>query len=98
MCEYPQHGCPLATLAPELARVDTRMKPQIVAELVNYKSRTVPFMPGRRTKDKERAFFTIFFFPDFLCSILPRHCFEDHFRIHLTGTREGIVDSGYIYI
>lgn len=60
MCEYPEHGCPLATLAPELARVDTRMKPQIVTELVNYKSRMVPFMPGRRTMDKERAFFAIF--------------------------------------
>ena len=36
------------------------MKPQIVAELVNYKSRMVPFMPGRRTVDKERAFFAIF--------------------------------------
>src|SRR5215470_16075850 len=60
MCEHPEHGCPLATLAPELARVDMRMKPQIVAELVNYKGRMVPFMPGRRTKDKERAFFAIF--------------------------------------
>lgn len=60
MCERPEHGCPLATLAPELARVDRRMKPQIVAELVNYKSRMVPFMPGRRTVDKERAFFAIF--------------------------------------
>jgi TetR/AcrR family transcriptional repressor of nem operon len=60
MCEYPERGCPLATLAPELARVDSQMKPQIVAELVNYKSRMVPFMPGRRTMDKERAFFAIF--------------------------------------
>ena len=60
MCEHPEHGCPLATLAPELARVDRRMKPQIVAELVNYKSRMVPFMPGRRTVDKERAFLAIF--------------------------------------
>jgi TetR/AcrR family transcriptional regulator, transcriptional repressor for nem operon len=59
-CEHPEHGCPLAVLAPELARVDRRMKPQIVAELVNYKSRMVPFMPGRRTVDKERAFFAIF--------------------------------------
>src|SRR5262249_4244539 len=33
MCEYPERGCPLATLAPEMARVDSRMKPQIVAEL-----------------------------------------------------------------
>jgi TetR/AcrR family transcriptional repressor of nem operon len=60
MCDHPEHGCPLATLAPELARVDKRMKPQIVAELVNYKSRMQPFMPGRRTADKERAFFVIF--------------------------------------
>ena len=60
MCEHPEHGCPLASLAPELARVHKRMKPQIMAELVNYKSRMVPFMPGRRTVDKERAFFAIF--------------------------------------
>ena len=60
MCESPEHGCPLATLAPELARADRRMKPQIVAELVNYKGHIVPFMPGRRTIDKERAFFAIF--------------------------------------
>src|SRR5215831_4993189 len=60
MCEYPEHGCPLATLAPELARVDRHMKPQIVAELVNYKSHMVPFMPGRRPMEKERAFFAIF--------------------------------------
>jgi len=60
LCEHPERGCPLAALAPELARVDKRMRPQIVAELVNYKSRMVPFMPGRRTVDKERAFFAIF--------------------------------------
>jgi hypothetical protein len=47
-CEHPERGCPLA----ELARADKRMKPQIVAELVNYKSRIVPFMPGQQTADK----------------------------------------------
>jgi TetR/AcrR family transcriptional repressor of nem operon len=36
------------------------MKPQIVAELVNYRGQMLPFMPGRRTVDKERAFFAIF--------------------------------------
>ena len=60
LCDHPERGCPLAALAPELARVDKRMKPPIVAQLVNYKSRMVPFMPGRRTMDKERAFFAIF--------------------------------------
>jgi TetR/AcrR family transcriptional regulator, transcriptional repressor for nem operon len=60
MCEHPEHGCPLTALAPELARLDKRMKAQMVAELVNYKSQMLPFMPGRRTADKERAFFAIF--------------------------------------
>jgi TetR/AcrR family transcriptional regulator, transcriptional repressor for nem operon len=60
LCEHPERGCPLAALAPELARADKRMKPQIVVELVNYKRQMQPFMPGRRTVDKERAFFAIF--------------------------------------
>jgi TetR/AcrR family transcriptional repressor of nem operon len=59
-CDHPERGCPLTTLAPELARLDKRMRGQILAELVNYKDRMVPFMPGRRTADKERAFFSIF--------------------------------------
>jgi TetR/AcrR family transcriptional repressor of nem operon len=60
LCEHPERGCPLAALSPELARADKRMKPQIVAELVNYKNRMLPFMPGQRTADKESAFFAIF--------------------------------------
>jgi len=60
LCEYPERGCPLVALAPELARADKGMKPQIVAELVNYKSQMMRFMPGRQIVDKERAFFAIF--------------------------------------
>lgn len=59
-CDKAERGCPLTALAPELARVDKRMRGQVVAELVSYKDRMVPFMPGRRTADKERAFFSIF--------------------------------------
>jgi hypothetical protein len=36
----------LGALAPELARADKGMKPQIVAELVNYKNQMVRFMPA----------------------------------------------------
>jgi TetR/AcrR family transcriptional repressor of nem operon len=60
LCERPERGCPLAALASDLARTDKRLRPQIVAELVNYKDKMVPFMPGRRTADKERSFFAIF--------------------------------------
>jgi TetR/AcrR family transcriptional repressor of nem operon len=60
LCDHPERGCPLAALSPELARADKRMQQQIVAELLNYKGRMLPFMPGHRTTDKERAFFAIF--------------------------------------
>lgn len=60
MCEHPERGCPLTALSAELARAEPSMQPQIVAELVNYKSRMVRFMPGRRAADKERSFFAIF--------------------------------------
>jgi TetR/AcrR family transcriptional regulator, transcriptional repressor for nem operon len=59
-CDDVACGCPLAALAPELARADPAMKGRIFADLARYKSRMQPFMPGRRTADKERAFFAIF--------------------------------------
>jgi TetR/AcrR family transcriptional regulator, transcriptional repressor for nem operon len=59
-CEHVERGCPLPTLAPELARLGKSMRGQILPELVSYKDRMVPFMPGRRIADKERAFFAIF--------------------------------------
>jgi TetR/AcrR family transcriptional regulator, transcriptional repressor for nem operon len=59
-CDHAERGCPLPALAPELARVDETMRSQVFAELVNYRDRMLPFMPGRRTADKERAFFVIF--------------------------------------
>ena len=59
-CDHVERGCPLPVLAPELARVNRRMKGQIFAELLKYRARMLPFMPGRRSADKERAFFSIF--------------------------------------
>src|SRR5579859_6273483 len=50
-CDHAERACPLTTLAPELARVDKKMRGQILAELVNYRDRMIPFMPGRRTAD-----------------------------------------------
>lgn len=59
-CDHVECGCPLAALAPELARADQAMKGKILGEMTQYKNRMLPFMPGRRTADKERAFFVIF--------------------------------------
>ena len=59
-CYHASCGCPLAAIAPELARADQGMKGQIFAKMTRYKSKMQPLMPGRRTVDKERAFFAIF--------------------------------------
>ena len=59
-CDHAERGCPLTALAPEMVRVDQGMRGQIFAELVKYKDRMLPFMPGQRTSDRERAFFVIF--------------------------------------
>jgi TetR/AcrR family transcriptional regulator, transcriptional repressor for nem operon len=59
-CDHPERGCPLPALAPELARVDQQMRRRILPQLVHYRDRMLPFMPGRQTADKERAFFAIF--------------------------------------
>jgi TetR/AcrR family transcriptional regulator, transcriptional repressor for nem operon len=60
VCDHAEYGCPLTALAPELARSEKAMKGWIFEELKKYKSRMLPFMPGQRTADKERAFFSIF--------------------------------------
>jgi TetR/AcrR family transcriptional regulator, transcriptional repressor for nem operon len=59
-CDHVECGCPLAALASDLARAEPAMKGRIVGEMIRYKDRVLPFMPGRRAADKERAFFAIF--------------------------------------
>jgi len=59
-CNHPEFGCPVAALAPELARIDMVTKARISAELREYESRMLRFMPGRRLADKQRNFSVIF--------------------------------------
>ncbi|QEE29044.1 TetR/AcrR family transcriptional regulator [Terriglobus albidus] len=59
-CSQAENWCPLTALAPEMVRTSKEMKSRIFDELRNYKDLMQPFMPGRRTVDKERAFFVIF--------------------------------------
>jgi TetR/AcrR family transcriptional regulator, transcriptional repressor for nem operon len=59
-CDHVERGCPLAALAPELARADEAMKGEILEEMKKYKTRMLPFMPGRRAAERERNFVVIF--------------------------------------
>src|ERR1700761_3618876 len=59
-CDDASQGCPLTALGSELARAEPDMRGRFFEDLVNYKNTMTPFMPGRRTADKEAAFFAIF--------------------------------------
>lgn len=58
-CDHPDFGCPLAALAPDLARAEAGMKGRIVEAMSEYRDRLLPFMPGRRKADRERTFLTM---------------------------------------
>jgi TetR/AcrR family transcriptional repressor of nem operon len=92
-CDHPERGCPLASVAPELARTDKDLKKRFGASMVEYKAQLIPFMPGRRTVDKERAFFAIFSTMigavEIARMIPDRHARE---RV-LTGTRNFLLKS-----
>jgi TetR/AcrR family transcriptional regulator, transcriptional repressor for nem operon len=92
-CDHAERGCPLTALAPEMVRVDMGMRGQIFVELVKYKDRMLPFMPGRRTTDKERAFFVIFstmIGAVEIARILPDRSAQEKV---LSTTREFLLDS-----
>ena len=59
-CEHPGAGCPLAALAPELARMNRSLKKRLSAGMRAYKDTLVPLMPGGNARERERAFFLIF--------------------------------------
>ena len=57
---HPETGCPLAALAPELARTDPEIRKQVAGAMKNYRDALLPYMPGRRPADRERTFYIIF--------------------------------------
>jgi TetR/AcrR family transcriptional repressor of nem operon len=59
-CDHAERGCPLAALAPELARGGQEMRARMLGEMTTYKDQMLRLMPGRRARDKERAFLVIF--------------------------------------
>jgi TetR/AcrR family transcriptional regulator, transcriptional repressor for nem operon len=59
-CDHPERGCPLAALAPELARSGKEVRARMLTEMSSYKDLMLRFMPGRRAADRERAFVVIF--------------------------------------
>ena len=55
-CDRADIGCPIAALAPDIARTAPAMKQRISAAILKFRSELIPFMPGRTTEEKGSNF------------------------------------------
>src|SRR5439155_2517864 len=55
-CDHPDTGCPVAALAPEIARAKFGIRKRIASLMTQW----VEFMPGVTATERERNFFVIF--------------------------------------
>jgi|SRR5579859_893070 len=58
-CDHPDSGCPIAALAPEMARTKLGVRKRISGLIKERAERWVKFMPGRTAAERERNFFII---------------------------------------
>lgn len=59
-CEHPEVGCPMAALAPDIARTLPRIRKRIHASMENYRKQLLEFMPGASVPEREKNFTLIF--------------------------------------
>ena len=59
-CDHPDTGCPVAALAPEIARAKSSVKKRVSGLMKERTNRWVEFMPGRTAAEREQNFFVIF--------------------------------------
>ena len=59
-CEHPEIGCPIAALAPEIARASPGLRKRIASLMKARRERVMQFMPGATAAERERNFNIIF--------------------------------------
>ena len=59
-CDHPDSGCPVAALAPEIARAKLTVRKRIAGLMKERTERWVDFMPGVTATERERNFWVIF--------------------------------------
>jgi len=59
-CSHPDTGCPVATLAPDIARAKLSIRKRVAGQVKGLLEEWVEFMPGVTTAERERNFFVIF--------------------------------------
>lgn len=59
-CEHPDVGCPVAALAPDVARAKPAIRRRVAGLLKGRRQFMTEFMPGRDLAEKQRNFMVIF--------------------------------------
>lgn len=59
-CDLAETGCPIAALAPDIARAPSAMKRRISGAILRFRAELIPFMPGRTEEEKQSNFLIIF--------------------------------------
>ena len=58
-CDHPDSGCPVAALAPEMARTKLGVRKRISGLIKERAERWVDLMPGRSAAEREQNFLVI---------------------------------------
>lgn len=58
-CDHPDDGCPIAALAPDMARTRPAVKQRISAAILKFRQELLPFMPGKNAEEKATNFVAI---------------------------------------
>jgi TetR/AcrR family transcriptional repressor of nem operon len=59
-CDHPGTGCPVAALAPEIARAKIAVRRKIAGLIKERRDHLLELMPGATTTERERNFYVIF--------------------------------------
>lgn len=59
-CNHPDTGCPVVTLAPEIARAKLGVRKRMAGVMKELTAKWAEFMPGATVRERERNFFIIF--------------------------------------
>jgi TetR/AcrR family transcriptional repressor of nem operon len=58
-CDGADRGCPIAALAPDIARTPSAMKRRISTAILKFREQLIPLMPGRTSEEKSSNFLMI---------------------------------------
>ena len=59
LCDHAEEGCPIAALAPDMARTRPALKQRIASAILKLRQGLLPYMPGRNPDEKAANFLAI---------------------------------------